>query len=236
MLTISGYKPTVDTRLSVRDPSDGTKGATIDLEDDLALSDRETLPMASVKFRFTQRHALEFSFVSLDRDARSTVPYTFEFGGREFEIGIPVETQFDSDIYRLRYQYSFINSPKNEFAGSFGVHVMDFNAGINVIRAPEQQFHELTAPLPVIGLMYRHHFTDHLSIGANADWLALEIGDYKGRVLNGNAGLDWFPWRNIGFGLGYEYYSIRIEADRSDFDGKVDYEFRGPTVSAKLRF
>ncbi|MGD8914635.1 MAG: 2-oxoglutarate synthase, partial [Candidatus Thiodiazotropha sp.] len=65
-IRLSGFRAITSTELRV-DSELGVIGEELSFEDDLDLSDRETLPLIDITYRFNPRHMIDFSFVDLSR-------------------------------------------------------------------------------------------------------------------------------------------------------------------------
>jgi hypothetical protein len=69
----------------------------------------------------------------------------------------------------------------------------------------------------------------------------LEIDEFKGSVLQTNAAVEYFPWKHLGFGLGYNSFNLNIEADgedypQIDFKGEINFRYIGLLLYTKLYF
>jgi len=57
----------------------------------------------------------------------------------------------------------------------------------------------------------------------------------KASSLQWRAGLDYYPWKNVGIGAAYDYMDISIEK-QVDRTVKLDYKYSGPMVYLSLVF
>jgi hypothetical protein len=48
--------------------------------------------------------------------------------------------------------------------------------------------------------------------------------------------LDWRFTKNFGAGVGYRYVDYRVSATKTNFNGEVQYKFKGPTLFVNLGF
>jgi hypothetical protein len=60
----------------------------------------------------------------------------------------------------------------------------------------------------------------------------IEIGDFTGAISDLLGVVEYNPYDNLGFGLGFESFSMGVEARGSDypgidFEGKLDFEYVG---------
>jgi hypothetical protein len=253
-IRLSGFRATTSTEIQV-DSEQGVIGEELSFEDDLNLAERETLPLFDITYRFNPQHMVDFSFVDLSRSGSTSF-------GREgvttddilWSTGSRIESQFDSEVYRLAYGYSFFNDGKKEWGLLVGLHITRFNTEISGTgslvavdpvtgdeievegegeRAYDSGF---TVPLPVIGLHGAYAFTPELYLRGWGQIFALEYDDYDGRLLNLAGMLEYALNERFGVGLGYTYYRYDLDADGDRLNGSFDYDFRGPTAFFSASF
>ena len=120
--SFGAYSPLVDSQARL-DAADGTLGTKLDFEDDLDLKDRSVLPWLDVRLRFTPRHHVDFTYYDLSRSGARTLQGEIRIEDSTFPVGIDVDSQFNTKIYRLAYGYSFMNNGKREVSILGGVHL-----------------------------------------------------------------------------------------------------------------
>ncbi|MCG7936365.1 MAG: 2-oxoglutarate synthase [Candidatus Thiodiazotropha taylori] len=247
-IRVASFWATTNTEIQV-DSDSGVIGEALSFEDDLNLSERETLPLIDITYRFNPHHLLDFSFVSLNRNGSTNF-------GRDgvttddilWSVGTNIKSQFDSEVYRLAYGYSFINDGKREFGLLAGLHLTRFNVKLSgrgsvvaidpvtgnevVIEGEGQREYNsgFNVPLPVIGLHGAYAFTPDLHFRGWGQIFSLEYDDYDGRLLNLAGILEYALNEHFGIGLGYAYYGYEFNADGDRLNGSFDYKFRGPTA------
>jgi hypothetical protein len=234
-IAVFGFWPDVDTKIRV-DSADGTIGSELDLEDDLGLSDRETLPAADVVFRINRRHRLEAGYFQLRRSGDTILDATIRIGDEVFEASDEIFSAFDADVLRLAYAYSFINDGRTEFGLIGGFHVMDFFVGIRTVDTEVTGEGELTAPLPTIGVQGGVPLGGKWSFRGRLQIFRLEIDDYSGVLDHADAHVNYQAFRKVSFGMGWYYYLIDVDSEDEDWRGRIAYEFSGPMVSVLARF
>jgi hypothetical protein len=253
-IRLSGFRAITSTELRV-DSELGVIGEELSFEDDLDLSDRETLPLLDITYRFNPRHMIDFSFVDLSRSGSTNF-------GREgvttddilWSAGTTIDSQFDSEVYRLAYGYTFINDGQKEFGLLAGLHITRFNIELSgrgsvvaidpitgnevVVEGDAQRTYDsgFTVPLPVIGLHGAYNFTPEIHFRGWGQIFSLEYDDYDGRLLNLAAMLEYTLNERFGVGLGYAYYGYSLDADSDRLNGSFDYDFRGPTAFFSTSF
>ncbi|MCG7990655.1 MAG: 2-oxoglutarate synthase [Candidatus Thiodiazotropha lotti] len=253
-IRLSGFRALTSTEIEV-DSEQGVIGEELSFEDDLDLSERETLPLLDITYRFSPHHMMDFSYVELSRNGSTTF-------GREgvttddilWSVGTRLESRFDSEVYRLAYGYSFFNDGKKEWGLLLGLHVTRFDLELSgrgsLVAVDQASGNEVeiegegertydsgfTVPLPVIGLHGSYAFTPNLYFRGWGQIFALEYDDYEGRLLNFAGMLEYALNEHFGFGLGYAYYSYDLDADGDRLNGSFDYDFRGPTLFFSASF
>jgi hypothetical protein len=198
---------------------------------------------------------IDFSFVDLSRSGSTNF-------GREgvttddilWSVGTEIDSQFDSEVYRLAYGYSFFNDGQKELGLLVGLHITRFNTELSgrgsivtidpatgnevVVEGDAQRAYDsgFTVPLPVIGLHGTYTLTPEIHFRGWGQIFSLEYDDYDGRLLNLAAMLEYTLNERFGVGLGYTYYGYDLDADSDKLNGSFDYDFRGPTVFFSTSF
>jgi len=229
------FRPDMKTEIRVDNAVTGNSGTLLSLEEDLDLSDKETEIVLAAHFRFAKHHAIEFDYVNIGRSEMSNIGFTIDYDDKVIDVSTDVETTFKTQVTRLGYRLSFLNNAKHELSGSVGLHVTDLTVGLNVV-GQEEEFNDVTAPLPTLGGAWRYHFNDNWAFHIRGEWLDLKIDEYKGSLTSGLAEVEWYPWRNFGFGLGYYLWDLDVSATENNLTGTVDYQYKGPKLNLNLRF
>jgi hypothetical protein len=67
----------------------------------------------------------------------------------------------------------------------------------------------------------------------------LEYDKYTGRLGDSYLGVEYLPWKNFGFGAGFNYINYRVEADPGsdiDFNGQLKFQLTGFLIYGKYFF
>jgi hypothetical protein len=217
-------------------------GTTISLEDDLDLSDRKGTPYLDLGMRLGENWRIEFEYYQLNRSATRTITRQIDWGDTSFPIGATLNATFDSTIYRLTGGWSFVKSQQAEAGVSFGLHVTDFKTQLTgqgtgpLGLGFQREAHDQLVPLPTLGLYGTYMATPQLALRGRVDYLSLAYQDYDGRLINWMGMLDWRFTKNFGAGVGYRYVDYRVSATKTNFNGEVQYKFKGPTLFVNLGF
>lgn len=164
-LSISGgvFLPSFDTNVQV-DSSLGS-GTDINLEDDLGLTNNETIFWGDMSWRFARKHRLTAAYFGLKRDASAVANKDLVIGDETYPAGASVSTEFKLQIIPFIYSFSFLNEEKYEFGASLGLHwfTIDLNVSGSASADDEDIQNSVSAdgnaPLPLLGLFFDYHFT-----------------------------------------------------------------------------
>jgi hypothetical protein len=231
------YFPAVDTKASAK-ASDGSFATTIDFESDLGLADSKTLPIIDAAWRFSPRHRLEFNYLALDRDATTKITGSITWEDQTYPVNTRVRGEFNSTIAALSYVYSFYQTQDAELAAGLGLHGAKLKAGLSAqdTNIGVSREASASAPLPVLALRGAMKFSDTVGGELRYQWFGLKYGDYDGSLNVGNASVNYFPWKNVGFEAGYNYSRYDLKVSKESWRGEVKYTFNGPTLSVLMSF
>jgi hypothetical protein len=241
-ISLDAFHPFLDTRVRI-DASDESPGTTIDFEQNLGLSDTETLPALGLGWRFAKKHQLSLKYFKLDRSGSSITATDIRIGDEVFTVDLPISFFFDMDVSGFTYSYSLLFDERKELALSVGLSIQDFkfgligNAGLGVIEVDSG----ITAPLPTFGLNGGYAFTDKWigKIGLGIFSFELALADEEqlsGEVLNGYASIQHNTFEHVHFGLSYNYYDVRVDWKESGLITTVGYKYHGPTLTVTAAF
>ena len=226
-LEVGAYAPTVKT--TAHFDSTLGPGTSVSFEDDLGLDDRKVNAAILGRLRLGERWRIEGEYFALNRSGTRVINRTINWGGNIYPVGIVVNSEFDSDIYRLSVGYSFIKNTEAELGVALGLHVTDFTmslAGANVAKRTG----DALAPLPTIGVYGSYALTPSWLLSGRVDFFSLSYNDFDGSLVNAVAAVDYRFTRNFGIGLGYRYVDYDLDVTKSNFSGGVKYEFSGPVL------
>jgi hypothetical protein len=220
------------------------RGTTLDFQRDLGVDDAQTLLRLDGTWRFTPRQQLYFSYINMDQSGSKDLSRTIQWGDNIYYTGATVKGDINTWQTNLYYRFSFVQGDKGEFGGSIGVSYFDMSASLEGWGQVAGTMHSyyakregsIGAPVPVIGLFGTWQFHPQWSLSADINYLKLNIDNIDGEYTDARVNLDYFPWKNYGFGLGYLYNDINVESDKTSWNGGVDYSFDGFLAYFKFRF
>ncbi|QJR10871.1 hypothetical protein DSM104443_01941 [Usitatibacter rugosus] len=232
---VSAFRADANTTVRI-DSNTGRPGTSFSLESDLGVDRTKTLPQIDFIWRASQHHGLEGSYVKLDRSGTRTINGEIVFRDTVYPVNTQVDSQFESEVWRLAYRYSFINDSGNELAVLLGAHYTNLKVGLNGQAGSVNESAAVDFPLPTIGLRGGWRFADNLRLAGFIQFLKLKVGDYDGSLVNASGGIEWAFHPNFYVGAGYVYYKYELDSEKDNVKGKFDYRFDGPVIYGAWAF
>jgi hypothetical protein len=229
------YSAFVDTKLRV-DATNGDKGTTLELENQLGLDDNKTTGLISGTVRITDKHRIDGGFFRLNRDGAATTDVRIEFGDEVFETQIQLNTSFDTKVYWGAYVYSFINDPKKELGVRVGLNIIDMSTRLETTNVVVSENATISAPLPVLGLFGSYKLTDRVSLETDLGWFGIKLGSLEGQWWIANAGVRFHLTEQFAIAGGYLLNYLDMDATGDEFKGAFEYTYQGPVITASYRF
>jgi hypothetical protein len=223
-------------------------GVTFNAEELFGLDSSLTVFRAEAMYRpgKSLRHQLDFTYASYHRDGSATLDEEIDINGMTYPLGTRVESLFEFDIVRGTYSYAVVQDERMRIAVGLGVYAVPLEYGLSIETAGGLSVVEgadTTLPLPALALSGEFQLIPKLFLNIGINAMYLEVSDFQGSLLDANIGLEYRPWKHVGFGLGYNGMSVHVEAEDNsssypgvDFVGNVDVRFSGLMLYGKLSF
>lgn len=236
-LRAGAFWPSFDSKARIDVPGTPVDGTVIDFESDLGLGEKQVVVDADAGVRAGGRLRLEAGYFSLRRTREHTLARDIRWEETVYPVNARVEAGLRTDVYRLAMGYSLVRSANAELGIRAGAHVTSFKmfvegdasvGGLSVGVKREEK--NKTIPLPHAGLFANYDLSGTVSLHGNANYFELEVGKYKGQLVDLSAGIAVRILPRVGMGARYRYvgYGLRARSDR--WQGKVDYTFHGPAI------
>lgn len=223
-------------------------GVTFNAEELFGLDSSLTVFRVEAMYRpgESKRHQVDFTYASYHRDGSATLSEDIMINGNTYPVGARVESIFDFDIIRGTYSYAILQDERMRIALGLGIYAVPVEYGLSIETYGGRSSVEgadTTLPLPALALRGEFQLIPRLFLYAGIDAMYLEVSDFKGSLLDVNLGLEYRPWKHVGFGVGYNGMSVRAEAESdssdypgADFVGSIDVRFSGLMLYGKLSF
>ncbi|HTL21072.1 MAG TPA: hypothetical protein VL220_10175 [Steroidobacteraceae bacterium] len=214
-------------------------GTPIDVERQLDISDRASFRLDGY-WRFLERHKLRVMYFDENRSGDKTITDEIVFRGQTYPVNTRISTRFDTVVAELAYEYAFLKGEHYELAGSIGIHDLTFKlqltaAGQNV-NAQQSARADVDGPLPVLGVHYVWEFYPRWSLDAMFQFFALKYQQYDGNLQDYNATVYYMPWKNFGFGVGWNEFRTSVNVDNASYDGNLAWRYGGVRLFFKASY
>ena len=219
----------------VRDASATAPGTIIDVEDLLGLSSKETVGQLDVLYRFGGFHRLEFGYSSVERSGSVTTASDITVGNQFVPAGTAIDSSNDSQTMRLSYGYSLLRDEQKELGFTAGLHRTRLETKILSTITGEVESNRPDPILPTIGAYGSVGLSSRLTINAEGQFFRLDFDRYEGS-LNYLRVEAMYQLGRVGLGLGYSYYSVKLDSTNNDFLGSVEFKHQGPSASIAVAF
>lgn len=245
-LDLGGFFQNFDTTLRLDSVSLGN-GTEINFEDDLGADSRKTSFRASGYWRFGRHGRFDFGVLTFSRSNARAITRDIQFGDHVYHAGATLDSKFTVTQVDAYYAYSFVNTGEAEVGAKLGFSAIFHSAKIDAsgtITGPggtvsgttASDSRSVVAPIPAIGAYARFTLLPGLFISGQAKGLpTITVSDYSGSLIDAGGFVDWYPWKNIGFGGGYSYTKITFER-QADATVRFEYSYSGPLVYLTLAF
>jgi len=232
----------LDTQVRL-DSSDGRTGTVIDFESTLGMDENDRLPMMLGYYRVAKNHRLAFGYFRLNRNGAAVSDAPIRFGDVIFPANLPLSSFFDVDVYSLSYAYSLIHDEKKELAFNIGLQFQDIETGISGNLGPSilSEDADVVAPLPTFGGSFDYAFNEKWVFTSLLGVFAIELdlgddSEFVGEIVQLNVGVAYKAFKNVGFGLQYNYFRVDVDVNDPDWMGFLKYEYRGPVLAVVVYF
>ena len=228
----------------VRIDGETEPGDDVNLDDDLGLDGDQSGVLLGFEWRMAKRHRLGVTWSEFSQNATRVIDREITIGDETYPIDASLRSDWSIELIPITYSYSFLQSEKNELAGTFGIHWDRFSLKVVGTLADNTVVGETDSradlPLPLIGLSYDHHFSDSWSAGASASFFSIEFGedtlDAKGTLYNGRAYVEYRFQGRYGAGLAIDAFKLDLDATKNRFTGSYEYDYWGPQLYLTARF
>lgn len=239
---IGGYITDFDTE--VRADGETARGTPIDLKRDLGLDSSNTIGYVGLTWRPWDHHEFGFSYYKNDSDSTRVLQRNIEFNGTVYEATATVRSELNVDTYEAYYVWWAASHETWALGPRFGLVwykmqldlSLEFDANGNQGGGSRSGSTDLDLPEPTIGGSWRWTPGEDWRISADAGYFSANINDIDGDVVVGRIGVEWFPWENTGFSLDYTATKIDVDANKSNFNGNVDFTDSGLRLGVVYRF
>lgn len=211
-------------------------GTPADFEKDLGLDSSDNVFRIDGHYRFSERHRADFSIFDLSRNSSKQIERDIQWGDTLYAINTQINSKFDLEIYKAAYTYSFLQSDAGYLGATIGVYVADTAVSLAEENLGQAEVGELTAPLPVIGLRGERKLSERWTFRASGEVFAIEYDNIDGSLVDLYAGFDYSVMDRMSIGVGFNSVALDVDAEKSGFEGALDWRYTGGLVFLKFNF
>jgi len=218
-------------------------GVAIDVEQVLGLNAHSTVFRVGGLYRIGEerRHRVDLQYFYFNRNASKVLGQDILVDNVTVAAGTNVDSTFNFQILKAAYSYSYFQDDRMDLAASIGLFVMPIKFELVAPGLGSQGDFNFTAPLPVFGLRGDFAITPRWFLRSSFEVFYLQYGNFKGGLADMNLAVEYNPWKNFGFGLGYENFRIRLVAEGNDYpsvnlQGEAKVQYMGVQFYAKYFF
>ena len=232
-----------DSLMSLTDTNIGA-GISISPEDTLGLETEQSVVRLDGHFRFTDVHALTFSWYRLSSDGNRSIEKEFDWIDENGDtvtipIGASVDTSLDYDIYKVGYLYSFHHTDKVELAVGAGLHMTRIDVGLRAEATDltgETSDVSTSLPLPVLSFALVYQVTPKFSWHLKSEFFALVFDKWDGRYTDTTLGMEYRFFKHVGLGIALAGNSLQLTEDTDDYKFSYDNRITGVLLNVSAYF
>ena len=237
MLRLGGYSALNAKNLIRADSNDQPVGAYIDFEDTLGGDTSATVFRLDSRFRFTDSHAIGFSWYNIQFDGNRELEQDISWVGEIIPEGTEIDSELKYNIFKLNYQYSLFHNNIIEVGVIAGFHILQTSLTVTRDDINKKSASDSTKPLPIIGLFAEYSFFRDLAAYYNYQVFFINYDDkVRGTMQDFILGLEYRAFRNVALGAAINKYTLGIEVEKPDTTVYVDSNWSGVMLYASVYF
>jgi hypothetical protein len=125
-ISLGGFLLDTDTEIRVDGEAAGTE---IDAGRDLGLQDADRFRVDAY-WRMTPRQKLRLMYFDTNAENTRALQRDIIFDDEEYEIDLEVTGRIETQVTALSYEFDFLQSDTYELGGTFGIHNLGFEVGL----------------------------------------------------------------------------------------------------------
>jgi hypothetical protein len=239
-LWVGGYYANSDTNIGAKSRDNVARG-NLNLEDDLDFPKKKTVPRVRLDFVFGDHQGFTFDYYELDRDHSRSIGDSVNYLGNQYDADATLKGRLKFDFGSAAYRWWF-GTGDDVFGVGLGAAYYKIEGTVSgAVTLNDQTESARTgasadAWAPNLQLGYRHAFNDQWRLYINASGVKKNGGELNGHIYDTAVGLEYFPWKNVGFGAEYAYTKIRLNQEKRNYDLDLDMKLNGPSAYVRFRF
>jgi hypothetical protein len=237
-ISLGGFLLDTDTTIRV-DGSLGQEGTEIDASEDLGLQDADRFRVDAY-WRMTPRQKLRLMYFDTNAERTRNLERDIEFDGELYEVNLEVTGRIETQVTALSYEFDFLQGDNYELGGTFGIHNLKFEVGLeaeaNGVQAARESEAQANGPLPVLGLHGIYRINDKWYLDGGIQYFSISFDPYDGSVTDLTASIVWQATKHFAFGAGWNQFRTKVEVDGDNFDGELKWKYGGARIFVTASF
>lgn len=232
------YSPLNSVEISANSTAGERKSGNIDFDEQFNFDDYHHTFAVNFTWRFARNWNLSADYFRIRRDNSVVLKEDVVWHDVTFKEGTGVKGGFDFALYRAFIGRVIARGNHLEIGGGIGVHtilISPFIEGQAYINDRDFEFKRrevsATLPLPNIGLWFIFAPTQKLSLTTKIDWFGIKVDNVSGLLWDVSPTINYQVFGHIGISAGYKYLNFGVDVDKERWQGGVDLEFQGPSIS-----
>lgn len=244
-LWLGAYEAHTSTTVSAGLNDPAVKGR-LNLQNDLGFPSHQTVPRVRLDFLLGESQGFSFDYYRIDQSRTRSLGTAIGFNGNTFDASASVTGRVNFDFGSAAYKWWF-GHQSDVFGIGVGAAYYKVHAGVSgqaTVYGPligqaatyTSASTTNTAWAPELQLGWRHAFSDNLRMYVNASGVKKNGRRLGGHIYDAALGLEWFPLRNLGFGVEYDYTRIHVHEGHRTYNDDLAMRMDGPSAFLRVRF
>lgn len=209
----------------------GQTGSSIDFVDDLAFEKKRFTDFRAV-LRPAKKHKFRVQYVPVAYSSETVLQRRIIFNGQNYDVGLPVNTNFEWKVWRFGYEWDFIYREKFFIGAIIEAKYTQVLAELQTVVNDE--FTSAKGPIPSVGGVVRVYPIPNAAITFELSGIKIpRIDDkYEAKYIDWDLYGTFNVTNNFGVTAGYRVMDVMFLADR---DGG-EMNLRGIYFGGMARF
>lgn len=230
---LGGWDATLRTEARIDPNGQPGAGTMFSAERDFGMPDRSRQFHGEVMFRLRDRVRLRFSGMELTRRADVLLDHDIQFGNQLLLAGERLQSRHLLSTMDFSLLYSLLRKERVEVGLGAGLHLMQTEVEGAIPARPTGAVFERfsgSGPYPDLAGDLTWRITRRFAFSGRAQLLQVRASGITARIGDYHADVQFRLRRYLAVGVGYQYYSLNVDAPEENPGGRASMDFRGPEL------
>ena len=196
---------------------------------------------ARLDFLAFDNQGFTFDYYALSHSTNQVLNAPFDYASNHYELDSTLHSKFNFSAGSVSYHWWFGHAADVFGVGLGATHYraklgIDGTASLNGDSASANAAWDANAVAPTVTAAYKHAFSDQLRVYLDASGVKKNGGALSGHIYDARAGVEWFPWHNVGLGAEYGATRIKLWRNANSYVANLDIRLDGPSLFLRMRF